>query len=198
MIRNRLRRISWRALSCAAICLLASAAQAQVGGAGVLTGTVKDAQGAVLPGVTVTATSPSLIGSQISVTEANGVYRIPALPSGTYSLKFDLAGFQPASRANIALAANQTLTVDVALQLASMKENVTVTAEAPVVDVQSTSVGDVLNTAKLVGVPSSTDLWGSLRRCRASGCRASTWAAATRCSRPATTASASAARIASS
>ncbi len=138
MIRNRLRRISWRALSCAAIWLLASAAQAQVGGAGVLTGTVKDAQGAVLPGVTVTATSPALIGSQVSVTEANGVYRIPALPSGTYSLRFDLSGFQPATRASIVLAANQTLTVDVTMQLASMKENVTVTAEAPVVDIQST------------------------------------------------------------
>ncbi len=53
---------------------------------GRLTGTVTDAQGAVLPGVTVTATSPSLIGTQTAVSEENGTYRFPALASGTYAL----------------------------------------------------------------------------------------------------------------
>ncbi|MDE3153841.1 MAG: TonB-dependent receptor [Acidobacteriota bacterium] len=127
-----------------------------------LTGTVKDGQGAVLPGVTVTATSPALIGSQVAVTQSNGSYLFPSLPSGTYTLKFELSGFQTLTRSGINLPLGQTLTVNGQLQLASLKESVTVTAESPVVDTQSTSLGNTLNTAKLIGVPTSTDLWGAL------------------------------------
>jgi len=127
-----------------------------------LTGTVKDAQGAVLPGVTVTATSPALIGSQVSVTGSNGSYLFLSLPAGVYTVKFELSGFQTYARSNINLALNRTLTVNAQLQVASLKENVTVTAESPVVDVQSTTIGNTMNTAKLISVPSSTDLWGAL------------------------------------
>lgn len=127
-----------------------------------LTGVAKDAQGAVLPGVTVTATSPSLIGSQTVVTEANGSYRFPDLPSGTYTLKFELSGFQTLTRTNISLNLGQTLTIDPVLQVATLQENVTVTAASPIVDVSSTAVGNVLQTDKLIGVPTSTDLWGAL------------------------------------
>jgi Carboxypeptidase regulatory-like domain len=127
-----------------------------------LTGTVRDAQGGVLPGVTVTATAPSLIGTQVAVSETNGSYLFPSLPSGTYTLKFELQGFQTLTRANIVLALGQTLTVDAQMQVASLKENVTVTAASPVVDTQSTSIGNTLNTQKLISVPSSTDLWGAL------------------------------------
>jgi hypothetical protein len=127
-----------------------------------LTGSVKDAQGAVLPGVTVTATSPGLIGTRTAVSEANGSYQFPSLPAGTYTLTFELSGFQPFKRQNIVLALGQTLSVDATMQLATLQESVTVTAESPVVDTQSTAVGSTLDTAKLVGVPSSTDLWGAL------------------------------------
>jgi hypothetical protein len=127
-----------------------------------LTGTAKDAQGAVLPGVTVTATSSALIGSQTATTGANGTYQFPSLPPGTYVLTFELSGFQTYKRDNIVLALSQTLTVDSAMQLASLQESVTVTASSPVVDTHSTAVGSTLDTAKLVGVPSSTDLWGAL------------------------------------
>lgn len=127
-----------------------------------LMGVAKDAQGAVLPGVTVTATSPALIGSQTATTEANGTYQFPALPSGTYTLTFELSGFQSFKRQNIVLALNQTLSVDATLQVAALQESVTVTAESPVVDTQSTAVGNTFDTAKLIGVPTSTDLWGAL------------------------------------
>ena len=127
-----------------------------------LTGVVKDAQQAVLPGVTVTAMSPALIGSQSVVTESNGMYRFPSLPAGTYTLTFDLAGFQNYKRQNIVLGLGQTLTVDVTLQVATVQETVMVTAASPVVDTTTTSVGNTLTTAKLQGVPTSTDLWGAL------------------------------------
>src|SRR6266700_3564738 len=93
-----------------------------------LAGIVTDAQTAVLPGVTVTATSPSLIGSQSVVSEANGSYRFPSLPEGTYTLAFELTGFQTFKRTNIVLSLGQTLTVDAQLQVQSLQESVTVTA----------------------------------------------------------------------
>ena len=127
-----------------------------------LTGSVKDAQGAVLPGATVTATSPALLGAQSVVTEAGGEYRFPSLPAGTYTLTFELAGFQTQKREGIVLQTGATLTVDGTLQIASLQESITVTGESPVIDKQSTSVGYVQTTAQLTGVPTSTDLWGAL------------------------------------
>jgi hypothetical protein len=148
-------------LGAAAICAMAATAMAQTTPSHLI-GTVKDAQGAVLPGVTVTATSPALIGGQTVVSEANGSYRFPALPAGTYTLKFDLSGFKTFTRTGIVLALGQTLTVDAQLQLATLQESVTVTAESPIVDTSSTAVGSTLDTKKLISVPSSTDLWGAL------------------------------------
>ena len=79
----------------------AGSAFAQGGGAsstGTIQGRVADAQGAVLPGVTVTATSPSALGAQTTVTSETGNYRFPAVPPGTYELTFELAGFNTLKR----------------------------------------------------------------------------------------------------
>src|SRR5687767_13535422 len=81
------------------VMMMPAAASAQLD-QGRLTGTVTDAQGAVLPGVTVTATSPSLIGTQTAVSEENGTYRFPALASGLYALTFELTGFRTVKREN--------------------------------------------------------------------------------------------------
>jgi hypothetical protein len=129
-----------------------------------LTGVVTDAQGAVMPGVTVTAASPALIGTQTVITEPNGTYRFATVPPGAYTLTFELSGFQTVKRANIVLALGQTLTVDAQLQVQSLQESVTVTAASPVVDTQTTSMGSTLTTEKLIGVPSATDLWSALAR----------------------------------
>ncbi len=129
---------------------------------GRLLGTVKDAQGGVLPGVTVTATSPALIGQRTTATESDGRYLLTNLPSGTYSLKFELQGFQPFVRQNIVVTQGSTLTVDSTLELASVAENVTVTGDSPMVDTTTTKVGATFSGEVLVGVPSSTDLWGNL------------------------------------
>jgi len=144
-----------------AFCLSAITASAQINPSH-LTGTVKDSQGAVLPGATVTATSPALLGTQTVTSEANGDYRFPNLPSGVYTITFELQGFQTMKRENIKLDVGQTLTIDASLQIATLQESVTVTSEAPVVDTQSTAVGYVQTTQQLTGVPTSTDLWGAL------------------------------------
>jgi hypothetical protein len=151
------------ALVCLFIVLTAAAALAQVQATS-LAGVVSDAQGGVLPGVTVVATSPALIGSRTAVTEANGSYRFPSVPEGAYTLTFELSGFQTYKRTNIVLSLGQTLTVDAQLQVQSVQESVTVIATSPVVDVQTTSVGSTLNTTKLIGVPTATDLWSALAR----------------------------------
>src|SRR3954468_1821662 len=140
---------------------LSPAAYAQIG-QGRLAGTVTDSQGAVMPGVTVTVTSPALIGAQTTVTEANGRYLFPSLPSGTYKLAFDLSGFQKVNRENINVATGQTISADVQLQVASLAESVTVTGASPVVDVTTTKVGTDLKGEALTAVPNSTDAWGAL------------------------------------
>ena len=85
-------------------------------------GTVRDNQGGVLPGVTVTATSPSLIGAQSVVSEGNGTYQFPTLPPGAYTLLFELPGFQQVSRDKIVLALGQTLTVFTEVTLKSHRQ----------------------------------------------------------------------------
>jgi Carboxypeptidase regulatory-like domain/TonB dependent receptor-like, beta-barrel len=129
---------------------------------GRLTGIVTDAQNSVLPGVTVTAQSPALIGTQTATTEVDGRFRFPSLPPGRYTLVYELTGFQTVRRENIVLALGQTLNVDIQLTLASLQETVTVTASSPVVDVTSTKIGSEFNADKLAAIPSATDLWATL------------------------------------
>jgi hypothetical protein len=136
---------------------------------GRLTGTVTDAQNAVLPGVTVTAKSPALIGTRSVITEADGKYSMASLPSGEYELTFELAGFQTFKRSNLKLGLGQILTIDSQLQVASLQESVTVSAASPVVDMQNTKVGTDFTSDKLVGVPTATDIWAVLGQ--ASGVR---------------------------
>ena len=145
--------------SCGVMIATPASAQLQQGR---LIGTVVDAQGSILPGVTVTATSPALIGSQVAVTEADGRYLFPSLPSGTYSLAFELSGFRAGRRQNIVLALGQTLNVDLTMQLATLQETVTVTAQSPVVDTSSTRVGSECSAAKLASIPTATDICAAL------------------------------------
>ena len=94
---------------------------------GRINGTVTDNTGAVLPGVTVTATSPALIQPQVQVTGADGGYRFLALAPGVYDVSFELAGFQTTKREGIRVVINQTLSVDQQMQVATLQETVTVT-----------------------------------------------------------------------
>jgi hypothetical protein len=144
-----------------AFTLYAIPASAQIG-QGTLTGVVTDVQGAVLPGVTVTATSPSLIGMRTTTTEADGRFRMPQLPSGVYKLKFELSGFSTFEREDLQVVLGQTITVDTSLKVASLAETVTVRGDSPVVDVTTTRVGTSLKGDELIAIPNSTDVWGAL------------------------------------
>ena len=97
----------------------------------VLTGAATSADGVALPGVTVTASSPALLGDRSEATDVNGVYSIKGLPAGTYSVTFDLANFKSARRENVVLNVGGTIDVSANMSLAARTETVTVTAEAP-------------------------------------------------------------------
>lgn len=129
---------------------------------GRLTGFVTDVQGAALPGVTVTATSTALLGANTAITETDGRFLFPSLPSGRYQLQFELPGFQTLIRENIVLALGQTLSLNMQMTIATLQETVTVSAESPIVDVTTTRIGSDFSGEKLVGIPSATDLWATL------------------------------------
>ncbi len=148
------------------LCLLALVAAAGVSEAqdfrGRINGTVTDNTGAVLPGVTVTASSPALIQPQVQVTGAEGEFRFLALPPGVYVVSYELAGFQTVTRENIRVVINQTLTVDQQLQVATLQETVTVTGESPVVDTSTTTVGTNFTKELLTEIPNARDIWAAM------------------------------------
>jgi hypothetical protein len=129
---------------------------------GRINGVVTDNTGAVLPGVTVTATSPALIQPQVQVTGEDGTYRMIALPAGVYDLNFDLPGFTTLRRSGIRVVINQTLTVDAQLQVATLQETVTVTGESPVVDTSTTTVGTNFTKELLTEIPNARDIWAAM------------------------------------
>src|SRR5713226_6873338 len=112
------------AIVAALVALAAPSAFAQT--TGQVVGTVVDAQGGVLPGVTVSATSPQLQGTRAAVTDANGTFRFPTLPPGTYSIKADLAGFQPAAQENVTVSLDKTVSLNLKLQVAGISQIVNV------------------------------------------------------------------------
>ncbi len=97
----------------------------------VLTGAATSADGVALPGVTVTASSPALLGDRSEVTDVNGVYSIKGLSAGAYTVTFNLDNFKPAQRENVVLTVGGTIEVNANMSLAARTETVTVTAEAP-------------------------------------------------------------------
>jgi hypothetical protein len=145
-----MRRASKAVLILAASVLLPSLAFAQ----GTLTGSVRDESGAVLPGVTVEASSPVLIEKvRTGVTDGAGQYRITGLNPGTYSLTFRLSGFNIVRREGVELSGTATLTIPVEMRVGAVAETITVTAETPVVDVQTTRRETVLSADVVAAIP---------------------------------------------
>jgi hypothetical protein len=153
-------------LSALLVALSVSApAFAQGGGAsstGTIQGRVADAQGAVLPGVTVTATSPALIQPQTTVTSETGNYRFPAVPPGTYELSYELAGFNTLKRSGISITLGFTANVNVELALATLQETVTVSGASPVIDTSTTRVQQNFKMEQLQAIPNGRDMWALL------------------------------------
>src|SRR5687767_12080139 len=139
------------------VLLLPAAAYAQAA----ITGVVKDASGAVLPGVTVEAASSVLIEKTRSVvTDDTGQYRIVDLRPGTYVVTFTLPGFSTVKREGIELSGDFVATVNGDLRVGNLEETITVTGESPIVDVQSARVQTVVDKDVLAAIPSSRNATG--------------------------------------
>jgi Carboxypeptidase regulatory-like domain/TonB dependent receptor-like, beta-barrel len=132
--------LSWNAL----------AAQEPVGK---IIGTVTEEDGSPLPGVSVVATSPSLIGQATSTTDGKGVYRLLSLPAGTYKITFSLPGFKSVVQEAVGLAIEKTLVINVQMAPGKLEEEVTVVGNAPLIDVKSTTQGMTLNKTEFSKLP---------------------------------------------
>ena len=121
-----------------------------------ITGTVRDTSGAVLPGVTVEASSPVLIEKvRTATTDGNGQYRIVDLRAGEYAVTFTLPGFNTVRREGIELTGTFVATVNADLTVGALEETVMVTGETPVVDIQSARVQQTVSRETLDAIPSA-------------------------------------------
>jgi hypothetical protein len=132
------------------IILIPTVARAQA----VIAGSVRDTSGAVLPGVTVEASSPALIEKvRTTISDSGGQYRIEDLRPGIYKVSFTLPGFSTFEREGIELTGSFTATINADLRVGNLQETVTVTGESPIVDVQSARRQTVINNEVLKAIP---------------------------------------------
>ena len=136
----------------AGLMLLSGSAYAQA----TLAGVVKDSSGAVLPGVTVEASSPVLIErARSAISDGTGQYRIESLPPGTYTVTFTLSGFAVVKREAVDVSGSGIITINADMRVGTVSETVTVTGETPIVDVQSAKRQQVLDSDVLSSIPAT-------------------------------------------
>src|SRR5688500_17341924 len=134
-------------------------AQAQVT-TGSITGTVTDASGAVLPGVTRTLTGDRMIGgAQTQISDESGAYRFDRLVPGSYHVKFELQGLRSVERADVRINAGFVATINGKMEVGAVSETITVTGESPTVDTKSNLQQTVMSQEILEGVPTGRDPW---------------------------------------
>lgn len=137
---NLVRGIRWSAIPILVFVLAASSfAQAPTGA---ITGRATDGSGGLIPGVDVSITSPAMIGgARTAPTDEQGNYRFTLLSPGTYRVSFTLPGFKTLNIEGVAVTAGSTMTINGIMEVASVAEEVTVTSQAPTIDLEAATVG---------------------------------------------------------
>src|SRR5262249_31777605 len=120
---------------------------------GSVTGTVTDPAGGVIPNATVTARNVDTNISTETTTNTAGVYNLPFLPVGTYTISVQATGFKVSSVAAFRLGVNQTARVDAVLEVGAVSESVEVQAAAPALQTESTQTGDVITSTQASSLP---------------------------------------------
>ncbi len=144
-----IRKVAWALVLASIVTVTISAQQTT----GTITGSVIDAQGAAIPGVTITATSPTTGFTRTVVSDTDGTYRLSALPIGQYNLKAVLSGFTTVDTKGIVVNVGQIAAADFSLKVASLSESVTVTGEATLIQTTASSVGGVVDIARIESLP---------------------------------------------
>ena len=132
---------------------MAGVAFAQLVPTSQMSGKVVDNTGAPLPGVSVEATSPRLVGKATAVTDGDGNYRLFSLPSGVYEVTFTLQGFQTLIRKDIVIQLSQQITLNATLNQAALEEQVTVIGQSPLIDVKSTVKSQTMTKEVFMALP---------------------------------------------
>ena len=155
----------YRLFGLLAACLfaIAGSASAQVQ-TGEIFGKAADGSGAILPGVSVTVSGPTLLQPRTATTTDSGSYRFPQLPIGTYDVKFELAGFKTIVRQGVRIELGFTAQINAAMEVSAVEETITVTGESPIVDVKETGTGTAFSNEQLQNIPSARDPWVMLER----------------------------------
>src|SRR6266540_3051950 len=139
---------------------LAQAAGTATGG--VIWGTVKDDTGTPVPGVTLSAQGPAVMGTPTVLTNQEGIYRFPSLPPGEYKVTFSLAGFSTVIREGLRISAGFTATVDETLKLATLEETVQVVGASPVIDSVNTRLQTTFSADRIASLPLTREIWSIL------------------------------------
>ena len=131
----------------------AASVLAQAGATGQISGVVRDESGGVLPGVDVTATQTDTGFKRTAISDGNGLYTLPALPTGPYRLDAMLSGFKAFQRAGVTLQVNGNLSIPITLSLGELNETVSVTGAAPLVETRNMGVGQVMDNERINQLP---------------------------------------------
>ena len=150
-------------LAALALVLSAGSAWAQ-SQTGEIFGKVTDESGAVLPGVAVTLTGPSLLQPQTATTTETGSFQFPRLNVGTYNVKFELPGFKTVVKEGIEVTVGFAANVGTQLGVSTVQETVTVTGESPIVDTKQTGTRQTFTLEQLQSIPSARDPWVILQQ----------------------------------
>src|SRR5215467_14148066 len=146
---------------CVALSLFAIPAFPQSAVTGNVTGRATDSSGALIPGVEVSITSPAMIGgARTELTDETGSYRFTLLPAGVYSVRFALSGFKTKTLTDVNVTPNATMTINGDMEVASTAEEVTVTSQAPAIDLEAATVGVNWDIHKLDDLPYARSLVG--------------------------------------
>ena len=147
-----MRRILVAVCAIAALAAAAPAASAQQT-TGNITGRITDDQGAAVPGVTVTGKNTETGFVRTDVSDGEGIYRLTAMPVGTYDISAELQGFSKFESKGIVLNVGQTLDVNVNLKVATLQEAITVSGATPLIETSSSSVGGVVDVGRIESLP---------------------------------------------
>jgi hypothetical protein len=157
------RARAWRRFIIGVVGVLSIAAAvpafAQSVASGTIEGTVKDESNSVLPGVTVTVSSPQLqVGQLVQVSDSSGTYKFVDLPAGTYRLRAELQGFSSTVHDDLRLTVGFNARIDLTLKVGALEESVTVSGQSPVVDVTNTAASVAFTKEVLDSIPRGRDL----------------------------------------
>jgi len=144
-----------RLLAISTLVLIVTSLPAAAQQRGSISGRIVDAGGLVLPGVTIIITEQNTGFTREVVTAENGAYTVPSLDPGVYTMAAELSGFTATKRTDLRLTAGAQITVDLTMQIAGVQEQVTVTAEAPLIQTTTNQIGGTLSSREIEEIPAN-------------------------------------------